>query len=241
MTDERESTRVNALGQPIGPDVVDWTPPEVPPRTVMEGRWCQLEPIEPARHAGELFAAYLEDADDRVWTYFSYGPFHSPNEYQTWMEGFCTGSDPQFYVIRPHQGSRKAAGMASYQRIDQQMGSIEVAHLMYAPRLQRTIAATEAMYLMMRRAFELGYRRYEWKCDALNDASMKAAVRLGFQYEGTFRQALIYKGRSRDTGWFSVIDGDWPRLRRRFEAWLDPANFDASGVQRTALRTDFRD
>ncbi len=228
--------RVNALGQPIGPPLADWVPPEAPPRTPMEGRWCRIEPLDPARHAAELYDAYREDADGRVWTYFSYGPFASLEQYRTWMEGFCMGPDPQFFAVRPKHGSEQASGTVCFQRIDRRMGSIEVAHIIYSPRLQRTTAATEAMYLMMRRAFDLGYRRYEWKCDALNDASIRAALRLGFQEEGTFRQALIYKGRSRDTRWLSVIDRDWPRLRRRFGSWLRSGNFDASGVQRTALQ-----
>ncbi len=231
-------TQKNAFGQSIGPSIGDWLPPEAPPRTAMEGRWCRVEPIDPARHAADLHKAFSDDPDDRVWTYFGYGPFDSLERYRAWMEGFCQGSDPMFFVIRPKRGDRigRAAGTACYQRIDRRMGSIEVAHLMYSPRLQRTTAATEAMYLMMRRVFDLGYRRYEWKCDGLNETSIRAAFRLGFQPEGVFRQALIYKGRSRDTQWLSVIDKDWPRLRHRFERWLEPDNFDASGAQRTGLK-----
>ena len=238
MAADMKPARVNSLGQSIGPQVGDWVPPEEPPRTAMEGRWCRIEPIDPARHAAELHEAYRDDPDGRVWTYFGYGPFDSLEQYRTWMEGFCMGSDPLFFVIRPKRGDGigPAAATACYQRIDRRMGSIEVAHLVYSPRLQRTTAATEAMYLMMHRAFDLGYRRYEWKCDGLNEPSIRAALRLGFQAEGVFRQALIYKGRSRDTQWLSVIDRDWPRLRRRFESWLDPGNFDASGVQRTPLQ-----
>jgi RimJ/RimL family protein N-acetyltransferase len=143
--------------------------------------------------------------------------------------------DPLFFAIVDPSGN--PIGMASYLRIAPAAGSIEVGHIHYAPALQRTRASTEAMYLMMRRAFdELGYRRYEWKCDDLNAASLRAADRLGFVYEGTFRQHTVYKGRSRDTAWYSIIDKDWPAVRRVFEAWLDPENFDERGRQRTPLR-----
>jgi RimJ/RimL family protein N-acetyltransferase len=203
----------------------------------MAGRWCRVEPIDPAGHADELHRAFKEDADGRIWTYLSYGPFDSAASYREWLRSFCSSPDPLFFAIRDTAGSGRAVGVASYTRIKPGAGAIEVAHVCYSPSLQRTTAATEAMYLMMRRAFDLGYRRYEWKCDALNRESERAALRLGFQYEGTFRQAVVYRGRNRDTSWFSVIDREWPELRARFEAWLEPGNFDSAGKQRHALGT----
>lgn len=228
-------TRTNALGQPIGAPLPDWRPPSAPSREPMKGRWCRVEPLEPARHAAELHGAFEEDREGRIWTYLGYGPFDSAGSYREWMEGFCLGPDPLFFAIRDTAGSGRVAGVAGYCRIKPALGVIEVGHVCHAPSLQRTTAATEAMYLMMGRAFELGYRRYEWKCDALHRGSAHAALRLGFQEEGIHRQAFVYKGRSRDTRWFAVIDREWPRLRERLERWLEPANFDSAGRQRRRL------
>ncbi len=201
----------------------------------MEGRFCRLEPLDPARHAGPLHEAYSEDREGRVWTYLPSGPFETADAYRTWLEGRVTGDDPVCHAI-VDRASGLPMGTANYLRIDPQGGSIEVGSITYSPRLQKTAAATEAMYLMMRRAFdELGYRRYEWKCDSLNAASRAAATRLGFTYEGLFRQATVYRGRNRDTAWFSIIDREWPARRAAFEAWLAPSNFDADGRQRQAL------
>lgn len=175
------------------------------------------------------------DAEGRNWTYLPYGPFASPEELAAWIKSVETGEDPQFFAIIDLK-ARRAVGWGSYLRIDPAMGSIEVGHLAYSPALQRKPAATEAMYLMMSRAFdELGYRRYEWKCDSLNAPSWNAAERLGFRYEGTFRQSWVRRGRNRDNAWFSIIDGEWPAIRSALEAWLDPSNFDGSGVQRRRL------
>jgi RimJ/RimL family protein N-acetyltransferase len=159
-----------------------------------------------------------------------YGPFATLADYRAWMAGKCLGDDPLFFAIIDLSDGRPS-GVASYLRITPAAGSIEVGHLLFAPRLQRRPAATEAMYLLMRRAFELGYRRYEWKCDALNAASRAAAQRLGLSFEGIFRNATVYKGRSRDTAWYAAIDSEWPALRIVFEQWLEPANFGASGEQ----------
>ena len=227
--------RRNHLDQPIGAAVTDWTARPRPPRTAIEGRHCRVEPIDPARHAADLHAANTEDTDGRIWTYLPYGPFATPAAYRGWIEAACLGDDPLFYAV-VERATGRAAGVASYLRIASQAGVIEVAHINFAPRLQKTVAATETMFLMMRRVFdELGYRRYEWKCDALNAGSRAAAARLGFRFEGVFRQATIYKGRNRDTAWYAVIDTDWPALRARFERWLDPASFDAQGRQRECL------
>ncbi|MFO1407912.1 MAG: GNAT family protein [Steroidobacteraceae bacterium] len=229
--------RLNALGQPIGAGLPDFRPPPRPAHAPIEGRWCRLEPLSAARHASDLWRAYSADAEGRVWTYLASGPFASDAEFAAFIAGREPSTDPLFFAIVDGATGR-AAGIASYLRIEPAHGSIEVGHLAFAPALQRTRAATEAMYLMMRQAFDLGYRRYEWKCDALNAPSRRAAGRLGFTYEGTFRQATVYKGRNRDTAWYSVIDAEWPARRRAFEAWLAPANFDEQGRQRRPLAGD---
>jgi RimJ/RimL family protein N-acetyltransferase len=227
--------RTNHLGQPIGDPVPDWTPRPFPPHERMEGRLCRLEPLEAARHARSLHAAYAEDREGRMWTYLPYGPFAAAEEYEAWVAARTAAADPQFYAI-VDIASDRPAGVASYLRIDPANGSIEVGHLAYSPALQRTPAATEAMYLMMRHAFgDLGYRRYEWKCDSHNSPSWRAAERLGFRYEGTFRQAVVMKGRNRDHAWLSIIDAEWPLVRAALEAWLAPSNFDAAGQQRRRL------
>ena len=226
---------LNNLGQPIGPPLPGWEPRPRPPRTAIDGRFCRVEPIDPHRHAADLFGANADDRDGRNWTYLPYGPAAHLEDYRRWMERFCCGDDPLYHAILDRRSGR-AVGVASLMRIDPANGVIEVGGINCSPRLQRHPAATEAMYLLMRRVFdELGYRRYEWKCDTLNAPSRAAAARLGFRFEGIFRQAIVYKGRSRDTAWFSVIDSEWPVLKTAFERWLDPANFDESGRQRRRL------
>ncbi|MDJ0780024.1 MAG: GNAT family protein [Gammaproteobacteria bacterium] len=227
--------RTNDLGQPIGFAVPDWQACPHPRGAVMEGRLCRLLPIDPVRDAKDLAAAFGEDRDGRNWTYMPYGPLAGETEVRAWIEATCVGDDPCFFsVIDRHSG--RAVGVASYLRIDPLMGVIEVGHIHFSPLIQARPIATEAMYLMMREVFaRLGYRRYEWKCDALNAPSRAAAHRLGFQFEGIFRQATMYKERNRDTAWFAIIDRDWPQIREAFEAWLDPANFDADGRQLTRL------
>lgn len=224
----------NDLGQPIGFPLPGWLPPPSPPREAIEGRFCRLEPLDPGRHAATLFAANAADEEGRSWTYLPYGPFRNLSTYCEWMNTSCLGNDPLFFAVVDRADGRPA-GVASYLRIAPASGSIEVGHIHYAPRLQRSPAATEAMYLLMQRAFELGYRRYEWKCDALNAASRAAAQRLGFSFEGVFRQATVYKDRNRDTAWYAAIDAEWPALSDAFLTWLDPGNFDSLGRQRTRL------
>jgi len=228
---------VNALGQPLGFKVDNWKVPERPPNEPIEGRTCRLEPLDAARHGESLHRANLRDREGRNWTYLPYGPFERLDDYLDWVRSVEAKPDPQFFTIVATglQGSDLTAGVASYLRIDPPQGSIEVGHINYSPLLQRTVAATEAMYLMMRRAFELGYRRYEWKCHSLNAPSRAAAQRLGFSYEGIFRQARVDKGRNRDTAWYAMIDQEWPAIDRAFQQWLDPANFDGNGRQRTPL------
>jgi RimJ/RimL family protein N-acetyltransferase len=225
---------VNDIGQVLGFRVADWTPPARPPLEAMDGRACRLEPLDALRHGGSLHSANLLDTEQRNWTYLPYGPFPTRDAYLDWVKSVAGGDDPQFHAI-VDRATGEAVGVASYLRIDPAAGSIEVGHINYSPRLQRTVAATEAMYLMMRRAFQLGYRRYEWKCNALNAPSRAAAQRLGLSYEGVFRQARVDKGRNRDTAWYAAIDREWPVLERAFERWLDPSNFDEAGRQRMSL------
>ncbi|MEK7949378.1 GNAT family N-acetyltransferase [Luteolibacter soli] len=225
---------LNPLGQPVGFPVTGWTPPPPPSSDPMEGRFCRLEKLDANRHAASLYAANSHDSEGRMWTYLGYGPFESEDSYRTWVDEVSQKSDPLFFAIVDRQ-SGQAIGVASYLRIDPRAGSIEVGHIAYSPLLQGTTIATEAMFLMMQRAFDLGYRRYEWKCDTLNAPSRAAALRLGFTFEGIFRQAIIVKGRNRDTAWFSITDQEWPSHREAFHRWLDPANFDERGKQFTKL------
>jgi RimJ/RimL family protein N-acetyltransferase len=224
----------NASGQILGFRVDGWTPPARPPLEAMDGRSCRLEPLDAARHGAALHHANLLDTEHRNWTYLPYGPFARLDEYLDWVRSVAGKDDPQFHAILD-RATGTAVGVASYLRIDPAAASIEVGHINYSPALQRTVAATEAMYLMMRRAFQLGYRRYEWKCNALNAPSRAAAQRLGLSYEGVFRQARVDKGRNRDTAWYAAIDREWPALDSAFRRWLDPVNFDAQGRQRTSL------
>ena len=216
----------------VGFDVPGWTPPPRPSGAILQGRHVRLEPFAADRHAADLHRAY--QGHDNLWTYMPYGPFASFSAYHRWGKDVASGADPFFYtLIDPTTG--QCGGVASYLRITPEAGSIEVGHICIAPELARGRAWTEAMYLMMAWAFDAGYRRYEWKCDALNLPSRRAAQRLGFSYEGIFRQMSVVKGRNRDTAWFAVIDTEWSALNAAFEAWLDPANFDAAGQQRERL------
>ena len=201
----------------------------------MAGRFCRLEPLVVERHADALYEAIVVGKGAAHFTYLPYGPFASAAEFRESLVHAASLGDALFFSI-VSQASGQAQGLAAYHRISLENGSIEVGHLNFGAPLARTPAATEAMYLMMKRAFELGYRRYEWKCDALNAASRRAAERLGFRHEGIFRQAQVYKGRSRDTAWYSVLDGEWPLLKDAFEGWLSPDNFDDHGQQRASLR-----
>lgn len=220
--------------QPLGEIVANWREPPFPARELMHGRFCRLEPLDAAKHARPLFDAYAFDPYGSGWTYLPYGVFEGFEDFYEWLEQQSGTRDPLFFaIVDPVSG--EAIGVASYLRISPSCGSIEVGHLHFSPKLQRTPAATEAMYLMMRHAFELGYRRYEWKCDSLNEASRKAALRLGLSFEGIFRQATVRKGRNRDTAWYAAIDKEWPALRTAFEQWLSPSNFDAQGLQRVSL------
>ena len=229
------TTNVNHLGQPIGEPVPGWQPRPVPPKTAMTGRYCRVEPLDPDQHGADLWDTISADQDGRNFTYLFTEPFTDFDSYNGWLRKIAVGPDPMFHAIVDRR-DEKAVGIASFMRIEPAMGVIEVGNINFSPRLQRTPLATESMFLMMRRVFdELGYRRYEWKCDSLNAPSRTAAARLGFRFEGIFRQAVVYKDRNRDTAWFSIIDKEWPTLKIAFERWLDPANFDASGQQHERL------
>lgn len=220
----------NAQGQPIGAPVPDWQGCDGIPKTAMRGRYCDVVPLR-MDHSTELHNAFSADTTGTLWTYMPVGPFAAQSDYDNWVAGACDSPDPLFFTVL-HKGTGKAMGVASFLRIQPENGVAEVGYITFSPVLQRTPMATEAMFLMMQRIFDdLGYRRYEWKCDALNAPSRKAAQRLGFSYDGLFEQALVYKGRNRDTAWFSILDRDWPQIKTAFEAWLAPANFDLDGRQ----------
>jgi RimJ/RimL family protein N-acetyltransferase len=201
----------------------------------MIGRYCRLEPVGVARHEADLFAAYLEAPDGRDWTYLFHERPTQPEEFHSYLTKLESSEDPLHFAIVDAQTS-KAVGTAALMRIDPAHGVIEVGSITFSPRLKKTRAATESMYLFMRRVFdELRYRRYEWKCDSLNAPSRSAAERYGFTFEGIFRNAIVYKGRKRDTAWYSITEAEWPPVRAAFEEWLDPANFDDRGRQKRRL------
>lgn len=222
---------VNEFGQPIGLDLAGWRPPVFPPSETIAGRYVTLAPMEYS-DAEAVFRAF-EGAPDSLWTYMPSGPYRSVEDVDKWISKALSYPDWRSFVIVL---DGVLVGVCSYLRVDPRGGVIEIGSISFSPKLQRTPAATEAIYLMIRNAFGLGYRRCEWKCDDLNAPSRAAALRYGFQFEGIFRNAAHYKGRSRDTAWFSIVDSDWPQLNAAFQAWLDPSNFDETGTQRAPLR-----
>lgn len=228
---------LNIYQQPIGPALPDWVPRPLPSRTSIQGRYCRLDPLKADRHAADLYNAFSKASDGRDWTYMFFGPFDDAASHYAYIENAAASDDPLHYAIIDPETER-AIGTLALMRITPDYGVIEVGHVTYSPLLKNTCAATEAQYLLMRYAFdELGYRRYEWKCDSLNAPSRSAALRLGFTFEGIFRQAIVYRGRSRDTAWFSIIDSEWPAIRLGLEQWLSPENFNEAGVQRQKLTT----
>ena len=228
-----KTTHHNTLGQAIGPPLPQWQPPPRITHATLPGRYCRVEPLH-ARHAADLFAANALDTTGGGWTYLTAGPFADFAEYEQWVEKVSPCGDPLFHALIDLR-TQKAVGVAAYMRIDAANGVVEIGSLKFSPPMQRTPVASEAMYLVMRHAFSLGYRRYEWKCDTFNAPSRAAARRYGFSYEGVFRQAVVYKNRSRDTAWYGITDGDWPAIDAAFTKWLAPENFDADGKQRVSL------
>lgn len=232
----------NAYGQPVGSDIPDWREPPFPDPTVLEGRFCRLEPLDPGRHAPSLWQAWQmpdpDIANDREakarWTYLGGRAFDDRAGCERWLETMSRDSDPVCYAIIDPAEDR-AVGMATYLRIVPTDGALEIGHLNFSPRMARTPISSETLMLLIRHAFELGYRRVEWKCDALNAPSRRAAERLGFRLEGIFRQHRVVNGRNRDTAWFSIVDDEWPAIRESHRRWLSPDNFDAEGRQRQSL------
>ena len=217
----------NELGQPVGFDLGDWTPPPFPPGDVLAGRTVQMEPLDPSSHGPALWDA-LKSAPHSLWTYMAFGPFRGYAAFEAALESI---SDPDDWLPYTAVVNGVPLGFASFLRIEPKVGCIEIGSITWSPDMQRTTPSTEALYLMMAHVFELGYRRCEWKCDALNAPSRAAALRLGYTYEGTFRQATHYKGRNRDTAWYSIIDREWPLLAMSFQRWLSVDNFDGDGAQ----------
>jgi len=227
-------SQLNQFGQLIGDALPDWQPRPYPQRVVLEGQYCRLEPLS-LQHADALFAAHQQAADTRNWTWLLREPEGSVEEYRQWIAGVESLQDPLHFAVIDMR-TQQPVGSLALMRIDPNHGVMEVGHVHFSPLLSRTPASTEAQWLLMRYAFEtLGYRRYEWKCNSFNEPSRRAALRLGFQFEGRFRQALVIKGHNRDTDWFSIIDGEWPALDRAFQAWLAADNFTADGKQRQSL------
>jgi len=226
-----QSTPDPAGEPPLGAPV-DARPAGEPKAVVLEGRHGRIEKLDASRHGADLWAALA--GHDQVWSYLPYGPFAQAEAFGSWLEARATTADPFCYVVIDNAG--RACGILSLMSIRPDMRVIEVGHVLLSHILQRTPLATEVQYLLARYAFEtLGYRRYEWKCNALNAASRRAAVRLGFEFEGVFPQHMIVKGRNRDTAWYGMLDRDWPARKRAFEHWLAPENFDADGRQKTRL------
>ena len=222
-------------GHPVGLPVSSFEPAERPSGATLTGSRVRLERLSAEQHASDLFHALQANPAGTMWTYMPHGPFETESDFIKWVSSIDNATDPLFYAIID-LATNKSVGIASYLRIDTQNRTVEVGWLTFSEQLRRSAAATEAMYLMATHAFELGYRRYEWKCNALNAPSIAAAERLGFSFEGVFRNAVIVKGHNRDTAWFGFTDGDWPAIKQAHETWLDASNFDEEGNQKSSLR-----
>lgn len=229
-------TQLNQFGQPVGDALPDWQPRPWPERVTLEGRLCRLEPLQ-VRHASALFAAYSLSPDTRSWTWLAREPDNSVEAFTHWVESISALQDPIHFAVIDKQ-TNAPVGSLALMRIDARNGVMEVGSVHFSSLMTRTPLSTEAQWLLMRYTFDtLGYRRYEWKCNSLNEPSRLAAARLGFQYEGRFRQALVAKGHNRDTDWFSVIDKEWPVLDRAFRQWLSADNFTTDGKQLNTLES----
>ena len=222
------------LDQALGPRL-HWQPVARPGRHTLSGHHVALEPLDAHTHADALYrASHGENADPALWHYMNYGPWEDRDSFRQWVQANSDSTDPLFYAIVPT--GEEAAGQATYMRIDEHNGVIEIGHIWFGAAMQRSRAATETIYLLAKHAFDdLGYRRFEWKCHARNQRSRHAAERFGFIYEGTFRNAIVQRDRNRDTAWYAIIDEDWPIIRAAFETWLADDNFDAQGSQIRSL------
>ena len=225
---------MNSIEFPTGETLYGWKTKQLPQKTKMQGSYCCLYPLDLKKHSLPLYESFCKDKNNLNWTYLPYGPFANYKDFKKWLLEYCLGEDPLFFVVVK---DGLPVGMESYLRIKPAVGVIEIGHIHFSPILQKTRASVEAVYLMMKRVFdEMGYRRFEWKCDSLNKRSCEAARKFGFQFEGIFRQLTIYKGRNRDTAWFSIIDKDWKRIKQNFEKWLDEKNFDEKNKPIVSLR-----
>ena len=218
----------------FGEIVESFSIPPHPKGISIEGKLVDLKPLIASEFAEELFISNAIDKEGINWAYLPYGPFESQADYAKWIKSFEEGDDPIFFAVISKK-LKKAIGIASFLRINPTKGLIEVGHINYSPLLQKTTEATEAMFLMMKWVFDNGYRRYEWKCNALNLKSRRAAQRLGFSYEGVFRQMTISKGRNRDTAWFAIIDKEWAEIEKCFDQFLSESNFDNNGKSKVSL------
>ncbi len=223
--------------RPVGPKVDPLPVGNKPDMRPIHGLWMWLEHVSATKHGAALYESFDgKDPNGDIWTYMGYGPWQSFEQFEAWLKEREASRDPWFYAF-VNRATGKAVGMGAFMRCDAPNGVIEIGHIWMSPGLQQTREATETIYLMIRHCFDdLGVRRLEWKCDALNEPSRKAALRFGFQYEGIFRQHLIVKGRNRDTAWYAMLDKDWHRVRDSFETWLKPENFDAEGRQKAKLQ-----
>ena len=219
---------------PVGKIVPDWRGTIRPPQKTLTGKYCTLEPLTLEQHGKDLFVLNLQDTTGRDYTYLPYGPFPDKSSFEIWLSEVSASPETEMYAIMNPE-SRSAVGHLGYLRIDPVHGSIELGHVKFSDQIKRSQLSSEAVYLMINNVFALGYRRLEWKCNALNKASRKAAQRFGFSYEGTFRQLMVVKGRNRDTAWFSILDHEWHPLKKMYTQWLDSENFNAKGEQKISL------
>lgn len=225
---------INLYGQTVGDALPDWKSASVLPRAVLEGQYCRLAPLDADGHAADLFDAYAQAPDERDWTWLTSERPASVEATARWVaEKTADASLVPYAAIDLRSG--RAVGLVCFMAIDRDNGSVEIGHVTWSPRMKNTVLGTEAIWLLLRQAFALGYRRVEWKCDSLNVASRRAAERLGFIYEGRFRQKIVRKGRNRDSDWLSMIDGEWPQRDAVLQRWLDAENFDLQGRQRQSL------
>jgi RimJ/RimL family protein N-acetyltransferase len=214
--------------------LINWHSRPRPERVTLEGRFCRLEPLDPARHGDQLFSASMAPGVEERFRFLADSP-QDRLDFEDWLVRAARSDDPMFYAVID-LSSQRCEGRQSLMRITPEHGVIEVGHILWGPAIARTRVATEALFLFARYVFEkLGYRRFEWKCDARNEPSMRAARRFGFMYEGTFRQHMVVKEQNRDTAWFAILDVEWPSIRKAFEQWLEPTNFDLQGKQKARL------